>query len=85
MTARTLIPTLVLALSATAAAAQTAVPAAAAASATQECVPQKPRHDHGADRLMPTPQKKCPEQQKAAAAGTKAIQGHDHGKIHKNQ
>lgn len=85
MSARLLITSLSLAFAATTAFAQTADVPAAAASATQDCVPQKARHDHGAERGMPTPQKKCAPEKKTAKAKTKAVQGHDHGKVHKNQ
>lgn len=55
--------------------------------AAKDCM--KP-HDHGAERQMPTPSKGCASADKAtkAKASTrknKAIEGHDHGKMHKNQ
>lgn len=85
MLERLLIATLALALSATPALSQTAAEPAAAASAAKDCTPQKPKHDHGADRGTPTPQKKCATEKKIVKAKSQAIQGHDHGKVHKNQ
>lgn len=87
MQVRLFILSLSLAFTAGAFAQSAAAPAAAASatSAVPDCVPQKPRHDHGADRGMPTPQKKCGTQPRGKAASTKAIEGHDHGKVHKNQ
>jgi hypothetical protein len=85
MSARLLITSLSLMFAATTAFAQNAEAPAASASAAQDCVPQKPRHDHGAERGMPTPQKKCAPEKKTAKAKSNAIQGHDHGKVHKNQ
>jgi hypothetical protein len=82
---RFLATTLALAYFATPVLGQTAAAPAAVASAEQDCAPQKPKHDHGADRGMPTPQKKCGAEKKATKAKVKAVQGHDHGKVHKNQ
>lgn len=91
MFVRTLITSLAFASSATAAFAQSSAapnpatsPAAAVADAN-DCVPQRPRHDHGADRGMPTPQNKCVDAQKQNDARTKTSTAHDHGKVHKNQ
>lgn len=68
----------------TPAAAPATAPAPAAA---QDCAKH---HDHGAERYVPTPGKGCNPAEKVAksksqAAKAKTIEGHDHGKIHKNQ
>ena len=63
------------------------------AEAPAEVAPVKPtcvkRHDHGAERQSATFNRDCkPAAAKVAKAGKKkesGIQGHDHGKIHKNQ
>jgi len=55
-----------------------AVPAAAAASAAKDC-PNPKRHDHAADKSMPT-SAPCPA---AAASGAKAKPQHEHQKFHK--
>ena len=54
--------------------------------AKQDCAK---RHDHGAERQMPTPKAGC-KSEKVAKAKPQAkknapIQGHDHGKVHKGQ
>jgi hypothetical protein len=56
-------------------------------AAKQDCVK---RHDHGAERQAPSSRKDCKTEKKAAMAKPQAkkegaIQGHDHGKFHKNQ
>ena len=55
-------------------------------AAKQDCVK---RHDHGAERQVPTPQAGCKSERvaktKPRVKKNEAIQGHDHGKIHKNQ
>lgn len=63
--------------------AQQAAPAdnAASAPATPPCVQQK-RHDHGADRYAPTPQRGCKQAAKSEK-GDKAIKGHNHSTFHK--
>lgn len=86
-----------LVLSATAALAQTAPadaavsPAKPDATTTKDCV-KTARHDHGAERGMPSSQgKPCtPEKEKVAndnttATGAKAKSGHNHAQFHKNQ
>lgn len=66
-------------------AGSTATPAAPPA-AKQDC---GKRHDHGAERQVPTPQVGCKSEKvaktKPQAKKNEAIQGHDHGKFHKNQ
>jgi hypothetical protein len=74
-----------LAIAASASFAQQAEVPAETASATQKCVK---RHDHGAERQSPTFSKDCkPAPAKVAKADKKKdrVQGHDHGKVHKNQ
>lgn len=57
-----------------------------AASATKDCTK---RHDHGAERQMPSSRKDCEPASKKDAGGSAkkqaTTQGHDHGKVHKNQ
>lgn len=59
---------------------------AEAASAAQDCAK---RHDHGAERQAPAARSGCkPVAKKAAKASRNkdaAMQGHDHGKMHKMQ
>lgn len=51
---------------------------------SQECVKPMARHDHGADRLTPTPMSaKCAAPAQASAVKTKAKRGHDHARFHK--
>jgi hypothetical protein len=76
-----------LAFAASVVSAQSADAPAAASAAKQDCAK---RHDHGAERQAPTPQAGCKTTQKVAKAKSQAkskgaIQGHDHGKMHKNQ
>lgn len=57
------------------------------APAAKDCVK---RHDHGAERQVPSSRKGCKPPAKVAKAKTEGkkaedIQGHDHGKFHKNQ
>jgi hypothetical protein len=74
------------ALIASVASAQSTDTPAEAPVAKQDCAK---RHDHGAERQAPTPQAGCKSDKVAKAkpqARKKAtVQGHDHGKIHKNQ
>jgi hypothetical protein len=75
----------VFAFAASAAFAQQAEAPVETASTTQKCVK---RHDHGAERQAPTFGKDCkPAPAKIAKADKKKdrVQGHDHGKVHKNQ
>ena len=61
--------------------------AAASAAAAQDC-PRQARHDHGAERYMPTPQHPCKPKGGAAAAKSsrgKPVQDQDPGKVPKNQ
>lgn len=65
--------------------AQQADPAGQAASqpSKEPCVQAK-RHDHGAERNVPTPQAKCnPDGSTARRTDGKTDKGHDHGKTHK--
>ena len=76
-----------LSLAATSIFAQSTDAPAEKAPAAKDCVK---RHDHGAERQAPTPDKGCKPAQKtakskAAAPKEKTIEGHDHGKVHKNQ
>lgn len=51
---------------------------------SQECVKPMARHDHGADRLTPTPMSaKCAAPAQASVVKTKAKKGHDHARFHK--
>ncbi|GAB3758846.1 hypothetical protein GCM10028796_05130 [Ramlibacter monticola] len=75
------------ALMASVASAQSADMPAESPATRQDCVK---RHDHGAERQMPMPQTGCKAAEKVGKAQPKAkktdpIQGHDHGKVHKNQ
>jgi hypothetical protein len=67
--------------------AQQAPAPAATAPAAQDCA--KTRHDHGADKGTPSASSGCKptaKKSKTAKAAKKAdMQGHDHGKMHKNQ
>lgn len=70
--------------------AQQAAAPTDAASSAQECA--KARHDHGADRGTPSSKSGCkPLAKKAKIAKADqtdkktGVQGHDHGKVHKNQ
>ena len=83
MMSRTLTVSLLLALAATASLAEQAQPPAMSAAQAEDCVV---RHDHGAERGTPSPQARCgiASQGKAKKQG-EAVDGHDHGKIHKNQ
>lgn len=69
--------------------AQQAAPAAASAAAVKDCKRQIPRHDHGAERGVPSSKawvSGCPPEPAASAAATrKPKPGHDHAKTHKNQ
>lgn len=66
---------------------QASEPAAAASSAMAgDCVKAPARHDHGAERNVPTPHKPCsPAAQADTQRTQKPVPGHDHGKVHKNQ
>lgn len=58
------------------------------ASMPQDCVKPKARHDHGAEKGMPTPKSiidPCAPSAAASAAKAKAKPRHDHTKFHKNQ
>lgn len=74
-----------LALAAPLAFAQAPAAPAEKPAAAQDCV--KP-HDHGAERQAPTPGKGCKPAAKVAKAKPqakgKSVEGHDHGKVHKN-
>lgn len=53
-------------------------------SRVADCV-RTQRHDHGAERGFPATKAPC-KPVKSASAKTKAkVDGHDHGKMHKNQ
>lgn len=59
-------------------------PAASGTSQARDCAP--PRHDHGAERNVPTPQKPCkPAQGAGKARADKPLVGDDRVKMHKNQ
>jgi hypothetical protein len=61
-------------------------PAQAPASAMQGCGAAASRHDHGAERNVPTPQKPCkPGAPKRKAKASHDMNGHDHGQMHKTQ
>jgi hypothetical protein len=75
-----------LGLASTAVSAQQAAAPAAAAPSAKDCA--KARHDHGADRGTPSAASGCKPlagKAKAVKAEKAEIQGHDHGKMHKNQ
>lgn len=55
----------------------------AAASMPQDCAKSMPRHDHGAERAMPTPPMACSGAVDKTAAKSNAKLGHDHTKFHK--
>lgn len=65
---------------------QTGTPPASAEkdSVAQECAKAQ-RHDHGADRGFPTSKSACKTMKTAAAKPKAKVDGHDHGKMHKNQ
>ncbi len=53
-----------------------------------DCVKPMPRHDHTAEKGMPTPKSvidPCPPSAAASAPKAKAKPRHDHAKFHKNQ
>lgn len=52
--------------------------------AAQECAKTQ-RHDHGAERGFPGSKSPCKPVKSAAAKPKAKVDGHDHGKIHKNQ
>jgi hypothetical protein len=87
MSIRTLTLAVLLGFCASASFAQQAAAPADAASSAQECA--KARHDHGADRGTPSSKSGCKplaKKAKVAKADKKTgVQGHDHGKVHKNQ
>jgi hypothetical protein len=87
MSIRTLSLALLLGFSVSAALAQQAAAPTAAASSAQNCA--KAPHDHGADRGTPSSKSGCKpaaKKDKVATTDKKAgVQGHDHGKVHKNQ
>ena len=84
-TSRTLLAC-ALSVAASLALAQTPEAPAEKPAATQDCVQ---RHDHGAERQVPTPKKGCKPAPKVSKvkpeAKDKPVEGHDHGKFHKNQ
>lgn len=86
MNTRHLLLTCALSLGASMAIAQGTAAAADPAAKAQDCVA---RHDHGAERQVPTPKKGCKPAAKVVKATPdakeKPVQGHDHGKFHKNQ
>ena len=53
-------------------------------SAPQECAKTQ-RHDHGAERGFPGSKSPCKPVKSAAAKPKAKVDGHDHGKMHKNQ
>jgi hypothetical protein len=63
----------------------TAAPPVAATSAQTDCAKPTARHDHGAERGMPTPKAAAPCGSAKTKAKAKAVPGHDHAKFHKNQ
>lgn len=69
--------------------AATDAAAAAGVSSPDTCRRSATRHDHGADRGMPTPQSSACAggTARAAVPAARAKPGpmHDHGKVHKNQ
>ncbi len=85
-----LIASLGLAVASRAAVAQTAAASAPMASASipRDC---KPKHDHGAERGMPTgASANCAKgatsaEDAASAPAKKQVKPHDHAKFHKNQ
>lgn len=90
MSIRTLTLAVLLGFSVSASLAQQATAPTDAASSAQDCA--KARHDHGADRGAPSSKSGCkPLAKKAKVAKADksdkktGIQGHDHGKVHKNQ
>jgi hypothetical protein len=50
----------------------------------QECA-RIQRHDHGAERGFPGSRSPCKPLKSAAAKPKAKVDGHDHGKVHKNQ
>ena len=85
MSIRTITLATLLGLAVSGALAQKAPAPADAASSAQDCA--KARHDHGADRGMPSAKSGCkPLAKKEAKADTKSdVQGNDYGKVQKNQ
>lgn len=80
----------VLSLAFAAAAIAQDLPAAAAAPASAapaqtDCAKPMARHDHGAERGMPTPKAAAPCGPAKTRTKAKAVTGHDHAKFHKNQ
>lgn len=58
------------------------------ASVPHDCVKPKARHDHGAEKGMPTPKSiidPCVTSAPASAPKAKTKPRHDHAKFHKNQ
>lgn len=51
---------------------------------TTECV-RTQRHDHGAERGFPATKAPCKPVKSASAKPKAKVDGHDHGKMHKNQ
>ena len=49
-----------------------------------DCPATKP-HDHAAERGFPSASKPCKPTAKSLPAAQKPADGHDHGKMHKNQ
>lgn len=62
-------------------------PPAAVAAAPGDCARPMARHDHGAERLTPSPKAAapCAPAKTRTSAKAKVGPGHDHGKFHKNQ
>lgn len=63
----------------------TAAPLVAAARAPGDCAKTVARHDHGAERNVPSPKAAAPCGPAKTKPKAKAVTGHDHGKVHKNQ
>jgi hypothetical protein len=87
MLLKTIALTAFLAIAASASVAQEGTSVPDAATKAQDCA--RARHDHGADRGTPSSKSGCKTtarkhaSEKAGAKGS--VQGHDHGKVHKNQ
>ncbi len=69
-------------------AAGSAASPAPSTTLAHDCVKPMPRHDHTAEKGMPTPKSiidPCPPSAAASAPKVKAQLRHDHAKFHKNQ
>jgi hypothetical protein len=87
MTTRILSLAAALVFAASSALAQQAGEAPAATqkdTAAPECV-RIQRHDHGADRGFPGAKPPCKPVKTASAKPRGKVDGHDHGRMHKNQ